>query len=81
MSLNLIDTAFALSLYRRELCTFDFMALMRNLITALGFLKLSSLLTDHLMVRAFPKKEFYEKCKFQKSMDFNQSIFPKSRVD
>jgi hypothetical protein len=51
--------------------TFDFMSLMRNLVTALGFLKVSTIITDQLMVRIFPQKDLYEKCKFEKTEDFS----------
>jgi hypothetical protein len=51
--------------------SFNFMALLRNLVAALGLLKVSSLITDQLMLRVLPQRDLYEDYKYQKTEDFS----------
>jgi hypothetical protein len=50
---------------------FDLISLLKNLVAALGLLKLSTLITDQLMLRVMPQKEMYLEYKYQKTADFS----------
>jgi hypothetical protein len=51
---------------------FSPMALLRNLVTTLGLLAVSSTITDQLMIKLLPQKKAYKQYKYEKTENFSE---------